>query len=77
MNQFVWKIKKGDLVRLKIHSNSGCEDDFNYEQGIVVSHILKEENAQIPLWPYVKVYVFKTGTIDHVGPANIEILSNS
>ena len=77
MNQFVWKIKKGDLVRLKTYLSSGREDDFDYTRGIVVSHILKEDDAQVPLWPYVKVYVFETGAIQHLGPANIEILSNS
>ena len=80
-SRFVWKIKKGDLVKVKLYSsrleNEGREDDYEYTNGVVISEIKYDSDQQLPMWPTVDVYVFKTGTTESCMAGSIEIISNS
>ena len=72
----VWKIKKGDLVRLKEYP-TGQEDTYVYTTGIVISGVKFDDMRQQSMWPSVDVYVFSTGSTRECGPASVEIISNS
>lgn len=78
---FVWKIKKGDLVKLKLYlpglEKKGREDDYEYTNGVVISEIKYDSDEQLLMWPFVDVYVFKTDTIESCIAGSIEIISNS
>ena len=72
----VWKIKKGDLVKVREY-HDGREDSVTYNNGVVISDIITEDTTQQPLWPYVNVYMVNTQNVSSCGPAKIEIISNS
>jgi len=80
-SRIVWEIKKGDLVKIKLYprgpENEGREDDYIFTNGVVISEIKYDEEQQLPFWPSVDVYVFKTGNITTCMPGSIEIISNS
>ncbi len=80
-SRIVWEIKKGDLVKLKIYppgpENEGREDDYIFANGVVISEIKYDKEQQLPFWPCVDVYVFKTGNIAICMPGSVEIISNS
>ncbi len=75
-SRFVWKVKKGDLVKIKSYP-TGCEDDLVYVKGVVISEIKYDAEQQLPMWPSVDVYIFKTGGVRNCMPGSIEIISNS
>ncbi len=75
-NRFLWKIKKGDLVKLKDYP-TGHENNFIYIKGVVISEIKYCEDRQIPMWPSVDVYIFRTGVVRNCMPGSLEIISNS
>jgi hypothetical protein len=73
-SQICWKIKKGDLVKLKQYS-TGHEHDVEYLNGVVISDILDE--PQLSMWPYVKVYIFNDEIVRDCDAGCLEIISNS
>jgi hypothetical protein len=75
-NRLLWNIKKGDLVKLKDYPG-GREDHYIYIRGVVISEIRHDEDQQIPMWPSVDVYIFRTGAVRNCMPGSLEIISNS
>jgi hypothetical protein len=75
-DRFVWEIKKGDLVKLKMHYGSR-DNEYIYRKGVVISEIKHRDDQQIPMWPAVDVYIFQTGTIKECLPGSVEVISVS
>jgi len=69
-NKVIWDIFEGDLVQVKRYTLDG---DIYYDSGIVVSDKI---NDQILLFPYVNVYVFKSGIVERHLPNTVEIISS-
>ncbi len=69
-NKVIWDIFEGDLVQVKRYTLDG---DIYYDSGIVVSD---KVNDQILLFPYVNVYVFKSGIVERHLPNTVEIISS-
>jgi len=69
-NDIIWDIFEGDLVQVKKYNIDG---DLHYESGVVVSDKI---NDQILLFPYVNVYVFKSGIVERHLPNTVEIISS-
>ena len=69
-NQIVWDIFEGDLVKVKKYALDG---ELYYESGIVVSDKM---NDQILMFPYVNIYVFKSGIVERHLPNTVEIISS-
>jgi len=69
-SQIIWDIFEGDLVQVKKYNMDG---DLYYESGIVVS---PKMNDQIVLFPYVNIYVFKSGIVERHLPNTVEIISS-
>ena len=65
-----WDIFEGDLVKVKKYDLDG---ELYYQSGIVVSDKI---NDQILLFPYVNVYVFKSGIVERHLPNTVEIISS-
>ena len=65
-----WDIFEGDLVKVKKYD---LEGELFYESGIVVSDKI---NDQILLFPYVNIYVFKSGIVERHLPNTVEIISS-
>jgi len=70
----LWCVKIGDLVQFKEYP-TGDENDVAYINGVVVSDIHAE--SQMEMWPYVDVYVFKSGQTRRCDAGCLEIISNS
>jgi len=68
-NKITWDIFEGDLVKVKKYDLDG---ELYYEPGIVVSDKI---NDQILMFPYVNVYVFKSGIVERHLPNTVEIIS--
>ena len=68
-NKITWDIFEGDLVKVKKYDFDG---ELYYEPGIVVSDKI---NDQILMFPYVNVYVFKSGIVERHLPNTVEIIS--
>ena len=68
-NDIIWDIFEGDLVKVKKYDLDG---ELYYEPGIVVSDKI---NDQILMFPYVNVYVFKSGIVERHLPNTVEIIS--
>jgi len=68
-SKIIWDIFEGDLVKVKRYTVDG---DLYYESGIVVSDKI---NDQILLFPYVNIYVFKSGIVERHLPNTVEIIS--
>jgi len=69
-NDIIWDIFEGDLVKVKKYNIDG---DLYYESGVVVSDKI---NDQILLFPYVNIYVFKSGIVERHLPNTVEIISS-
>ena len=69
-DKIIWDIFEGDLVQVKRYTLDG---DIYYDSGIVVSD---KVNDQILLFPYVNVYVFKSGIVERHLPNTVEIISS-
>ena len=65
-----WDIFEGDLVKVKKYNLDG---NLYYESGIVVSDKI---NDQILMFPYVNIYVFKSGIVERHLPNTVEIISS-
>ena len=70
IDKVIWDIFEGDLVQVKRYTLDG---DIYYDSGIVVSD---KVNDQILLFPYVNVYVFKSGIVERHLPNTVEIISS-
>ena len=70
INDIIWDIFEGDLVKVKKYNLDG---DLYYESGIVVSDKI---NDQILMFPYVNIYVFKSGIVERHLPNTVEIISS-
>jgi len=68
-SNIIWDIFEGDLVKVKRYTIDG---ELYYEPGIVVSDKI---NDQILMFPYVNVYVFKSGIVERHLPNTVEIIS--
>jgi hypothetical protein len=68
--QIIWDIFEGDLVKVKKYDIDG---ELFYESGIVVS---SKMNDQILMFPYVNIYVFKSGIVERHLPNTVEIISS-
>lgn len=68
-NKIIWDIFEGDLVKVKKFNLHG---ELYYESGIVVSNKIQD---QILLFPYVNIYVFKSGIVERHLPNTVEIIS--
>ncbi len=68
-SNIIWDIFEGDLVKVKKYNIDG---ELFYESGIVVSDKI---NDQILLFPYVNIYVFKSGIVERHLPNTVEIIS--
>lgn len=68
-NKIIWDIFEGDLVQVKRYDLGG---ELYYEAGIVVSDKISD---QILLFPYVNIYVFKSGIVERHLPNTVEIIS--
>ena len=68
-SKIIWDIFEGDLVKVKRYNLDG---ELYYEPGIVVSDKI---NDQILLFPYVNIYVFKSGIVERHLPNTVEIIS--
>ena len=68
-NKIIWDIFEGDLVQVKRYTMDG---NLYYESGIVVSDKIED---QISLFPYVNIYVFKSGIVERHLPNTVEIIS--
>ena len=69
-NNIIWDIFEGDLVKVKKYNLNGV---LYYESGIVVSDKIDD---QILLFPYVNIYVFKSGIVERHLPNTVEIISS-
>ena len=69
-NDIIWDIFEGDLVKVKKYNLNG---ELYYESGVVVSDKI---NDQILLFPYVNIYVFKSGIVERHLPNTVEIISS-
>jgi len=69
-NKIIWDIFEGDLVKVKKYNLDG---ELYYESGVVVSDKI---NDQILLFPYVNIYVFKSGIVERHLPNTVEIISS-
>ena len=69
-SKIIWDIFEGDLVKVKKYNLDG---KLYYESGIVVSDKI---NDQILLFPYVNIYVFKSGIVERHLPNTVEIISS-
>jgi hypothetical protein len=83
MNDIVWEIKKGDLVRDRIYTGArggpgmrGAEE-WVYEMGIVISDIVYESGNQMLIGPSVNVFMFKDKRIQCCSAGSIEIISHA
>jgi len=65
-----WDIFEGDLVKVKKYN---LEGELYYESGIVVSEKIDD---QILMFPYVNIYVFKSGIVERHLPNTVEIISS-
>tara|TARA_R110000765_G_scaffold75077_1_gene147271 strand:+ start:40 stop:294 length:255 start_codon:yes stop_codon:yes gene_type:complete len=65
-----WDIFEGDLVKVKKYDIDG---ELYCESGIVVS---EKMNDQILMFPYVNIYVFKSGIVERHLPNTVEIISS-
>jgi hypothetical protein len=65
-----WDIFEGDLVKVKKYALDG---ELYYESGIVVSDKMDD---QILMFPYVNIYVFKSGIVERHLPNTVEIISS-
>ena len=68
-SNIIWDIFEGDLVKVKKYDLDG---ELYYQSGIVVSDKI---NDQILMFPYVNIYVFKSGIIERHLPNTVEIIS--
>jgi len=68
-SKIIWDIFEGDLVKVKKYDLDG---ELYYESGIVVSEKI---NDQILMFPYVNIYVFKSGIVERHLPNTVEIIS--
>ena len=68
-SKIIWDIFEGDLVKVKKYDFEG---ELYYESGIVVSDKIHD---QILLFPYVNIYVFKSGIVERHLPNTVEIIS--
>lgn len=68
-NLTIWQIHEGDLVKVKKYDLNG---ELYYQSGIVVSDKIDD---QILLFPYVNIYVFKSGIVERHLPNTVEIIS--
>ena len=68
-SKIIWDIFEGDLVKVKKYDLDG---ELYYQSGIVVSDKI---NDQILLFPYVNIYVFKSGIVERHLPNTVEIIS--
>ena len=68
-SNIIWDIFEGDLVKVKKYNLDG---ELYYQSGIVVSDKI---NDQILMFPYVNVYVFKSGIVERHLPNTVEIIS--
>ena len=69
-NNIIWDIFEGDLVQVKRYTQNGEE---YYEKGVVLA---EKGFDQILLFPYVRVYVFKTRMVEKHLPNTVEIISS-
>jgi len=69
-NKIIWDIFEGDLVQVKRFKFDG---ELYYEPGIVVSDKIHD---QILLFPYINIYVFKSGIVERHLPNTVEIISS-
>ena len=69
-SKIIWDIFEGDLVKVKKYNLDG---ELYYQSGIVVSDKI---NDQILLFPYVNIYVFKSGIVERHLPNTVEIISS-
>ena len=69
-DKIIWDIFEGDLVKVKKYNLNG---ELYYEPGIVVSDKI---NDQLLLFPYVNIYVFKSGIVERHLPNTVEIISS-
>jgi hypothetical protein len=69
-NDIIWDIFEGDLVKVKKYNLNG---ELYYESGVVVSDKI---NDQILMFPYVNIYVFKSGIVERHLPNTVEIISS-
>jgi len=70
IDKIIWDIFEGDLVQVKRYTIDGEE---YYEKGIVVA---EKAFDQVLLFPYVNIFVFKTGMIEKHLPNTVEIISS-
>ena len=79
--RLIWRVKKGDLVRIKEHHVEHHCDEFTYLQGIVISDVKDRDgptgDPQTILWPSVDVYLFCNKQIKTCIPGGLEIISVS
>ncbi len=68
-SKIIWDIFEGDLVKVKKYNMNG---ELYYESGVVVSDKI---NDQILMFPYVNIYVFKSGIVERHLPNTVEIIS--
>ena len=69
-SDIIWDIFEGDLVKVKKYALDG---ELYYESGIVVSDKMDD---QILMFPYVNIYVFKSGIVERHLPNTVEIISS-
>jgi hypothetical protein len=69
-SKIIWDIFEGDLVKVKKYDIDG---ELFYESGVVVSNKM---NDQILMFPYVNIYVFKSGIVERHLPNTVEIISS-
>tara|TARA_R110002020_G_scaffold6696_3_gene28499 strand:- start:10 stop:258 length:249 start_codon:yes stop_codon:yes gene_type:complete len=68
-SKITWDIFEGDLVKVKKYNLDG---ELYYESGIVISDKI---NDQVLMFPYVNIYVFKSGIVERHLPNTVEIIS--
>ena len=68
-SKIIWDIFECDLVKVKKYNLDG---ELYYQSGIVVSDKI---NDQILMFPYVNIYVFKSGIVERHLPNTVEIIS--
>jgi hypothetical protein len=68
-SNIIWDIFEGDLVKVKKYDLDG---ELYCQSGIVVSDKI---NDQILMFPYVNIYVFKSGIVERHLPNTVEIIS--
>ena len=69
-SKIIWDIFEGDLVKVKKYDIDG---ELFYESGVVVSNKM---NDQILMFPYVNIYVFKSGIVERHLSNTVEIISS-